>query len=105
MTVNQKLKGLREERGLSQQQVADALHTAQTTISNIENGKAGLDVTMLLKFAEFYNVEPQHLLTENSLIMNFHEKVENGYASYIQTLNTENKELIQTLKDQQSIKV
>ncbi|MDZ4808533.1 MAG: helix-turn-helix transcriptional regulator [Bacteroidota bacterium] len=71
---NQKLKALREEKGLSQQ-VADALHTGQAVISNIENGKAGLDVEILLKFAGFYNVEPQQLLTDNSLVMNFHEKV------------------------------
>jgi len=86
------------------QQVADALHTGQAVISNIENGKAGLDVEILLKFAGFYNVEPQQLLTDNSLVMNFHEKVENGYASYIQTLNADNEELLQALKEQLTIK-
>jgi transcriptional regulator with XRE-family HTH domain len=104
MTVNQKLKTLREESGLSQQDVADALHTGQTAISNFENGKSRLDVEMLLKFAEFYNVEPQQLLTDNNLSIIFNDKVDNGSAGYIQIQNTESKDLLETLKEQLAIK-
>lgn len=102
--VHQKLKALREEKGFSQQQVAEALHLSQNTLSNIETGKTNLDVSQLFKFAEFYKVVPQELLNDNSLTMNFNEKVENGYTSYTQTQNVDNKELINALKEQLSVK-
>jgi len=34
----------------------------------------------------------------------FNNKLENGYAFYIQTLNADNRELIPTLKDELKIK-
>ena len=45
-------------------------------------------------------MEPYELLNDNSLSMTFNEKVENGYIHHIQTLNQDNKELINALKDQ-----
>lgn len=104
MKINQKLKALREQKNLSQQQVADALYTAQTTISNIENGKAGLDVTMLLKFANFYNVKPQELLGDNSFVLSPGEKADNGDMNHIPNLNETSKEILQALKEQLAIK-
>ena len=102
--VHHKLKVMREEKGYSQQEVADAIHISQNTLSNIETGKTKVDVELLYKFADFYKVEPQELLNNNSLTMNFNDKVENGYASYIQTVNADNKELFTALKEQLSVK-
>lgn len=95
---------MREEKGYTQQEVADAIHISQNTLSNIETGKTKVDVTLLYKFAEFYKKEPYELLNNNGLTMNFNEKVENGYINYIQTLNADNKELIAALKEQLSVK-
>lgn len=36
--------------------------------------------------------------------MNFNEKVENSYASYIQTLNADNHEIMNALKEQLTAK-
>jgi transcriptional regulator with XRE-family HTH domain len=102
--VHYKLKALLEEKGYSQQEVADAIHISQNTLSNIETGKTKVDVELLFKFAEFYKVKPQELITDNSLTMQFNDKVENGYASFIQTLNADNKELIIALKEQLTVK-
>lgn len=100
MSTSTRLRNIRKERGYTQQEVAEALHIGQNTLSNIENGKSKLDVDLLAKFADFYNVDIQELLKSNSLIMNFKEKVENGYINHIETLNTDNKALIEALKEQ-----
>lgn len=99
--IREKLKTLRIAKGLSQEELASAIHLTSNTISNIETGKQKtLDIELLQVFANFYQIPITDLLTENSLTMNFHQKVENGYASYIQNLNTENKELINSLREQ-----
>jgi transcriptional regulator with XRE-family HTH domain len=98
--VHQKLKALREEKGYSQEELAAVLLMGQNTISNIETGKTKVGVELLYKFAEFYKIEPQELLNDNSLNMTFNDKVENGYINHIQTLNQDNKELINALKEQ-----
>jgi transcriptional regulator with XRE-family HTH domain len=99
-----KLKELRENRKLSQKEVAKAVFMSQTAYSPLENGKNKVDIDKLLLFSKFYNVNPTELVEDNSLNMIFHEKVENGYASYIETLNTDNKELLGAVKKQLEIK-
>ncbi len=99
-----KLRELREDRKLSQKEVAKAVFMSQTAYSPLENGKNKVDIDKLLLFAKFYNVNPADLVENNSLSMIFNDKVENGYASYIETLNTENKELLDAIKKQLEIK-
>jgi transcriptional regulator with XRE-family HTH domain len=99
--IHQKLKALREAKGLSQEELATALNLGTNTISNIETGKKKtLDISLLQSFADYYEIPITELLTDNSLTMNFHEKVENGYINQIQTLNQDNKELVNTLREQ-----
>ncbi|MCX6318345.1 MAG: helix-turn-helix domain-containing protein [Bacteroidetes bacterium] len=104
MTILQKLKRLREIKGLSQQQVADALFTTQSTLSNIENGKTRLDVAFFLKLAEFYNVELRELLLEYNPVMKNNVENNSRVASQADILNAANLELVQALKDQLSKK-
>jgi transcriptional regulator with XRE-family HTH domain len=99
-----KLRELRENRKLSQKEVAKAVFMSQTAYSPLENGKNKVDIDKLLLLAQFYNVNPTDLVENNSLSMIFNDKVENGYASFIETLNTENKELFDALKKQLEIK-
>jgi transcriptional regulator with XRE-family HTH domain len=99
-----KLRELRENRKLSQKEVAKAVFMSQTAYSSLENGKNKVDIDKLLLLAKFYNVNPTDLVENNSLSMIFNDKVENGYASFIETLNTENKELFDALKKQLEIK-
>lgn len=99
--IHQKLKALREAKGISQEELAAALNLGANTISNIETGKKKtLDIALLQTFADYYEIPITELLTDNSLTMNFHEKVENGYINQIQTLNQDNKELVNTLREQ-----
>lgn len=99
MTLN-KIKKLREQIGLTQDDMAFALNISQNAYCLIENGKTKLDIERLFKIAEVLKVDPNSLLDYSDTTFNFYEKVENGYASYIQNLNADNKDLISALKEQ-----
>lgn len=56
------LKKVREEKGLSQKEVADKIGVNRVTLSNIENGKRKLDAVTLYKLSKLYNVDPYKLM-------------------------------------------
>lgn len=55
------LKNLREERGLSQQGLADALNVKRSTIGNYEQGTRSPDMETLELIADFFNVDMDYL--------------------------------------------
>jgi len=57
-----KLKKLREENGLSQEQVAKILGINRVSLSKIENGKQKIDPILLYKLAKLYNVDAYKLI-------------------------------------------
>ena len=54
----------RKEKGLTQQQVAEALHVTRQAVSKWEQGKSLLDVDTLLHLAELFQVPVEALLGE-----------------------------------------
>lgn len=60
-----RLRELREQRGLTLEQVATDLDLKNQYISNYELGKRRPDFEILKKFADYYNVSTDYLL-ENS---------------------------------------
>jgi transcriptional regulator with XRE-family HTH domain len=95
-----KLKELRKLHKYSQLAVAKKLFIEQTTYSAIESGHTKVEVDRAQQIAALYGVHINEIIETNSINMVFNDKVENGFASYIQTLNTENKGLIIELIDQ-----
>ncbi len=59
-----KLRKLRRERALSQQDVERITGIAQATLSDLEQGKRGARVSTLRKLAESLGVEPKELMKE-----------------------------------------
>lgn len=57
-----RLRDLREDHDLTQQQLAALLQTHQTTYSSYELGKLGIPVSALHKLADFYGVSVDYLL-------------------------------------------
>ena len=57
-----KLKELRQERGLNQQELALKIETTQRNISNWENGNTEPDIQMILKMSKFFEVSADYLL-------------------------------------------
>ena len=52
-----KLRPLREEHHLTQQQLANALHMSQNAYSLLENGKTKLDQQRLQQLSDYFNIQ------------------------------------------------
>ena len=56
------LRALREDRDLSQKDLANYLKVHQTTYSDYELGRLNIPITALLALAEFYDTSVDYLL-------------------------------------------
>lgn len=58
----EKIKGLREDNDLTQQQVADLLGTSQTMYARYERGANELPIRHLITLCKLYNVSADYFL-------------------------------------------
>ena len=61
MTYYQRIRNIREDRNLTQQNIADFLHIGQRTYSDYESGRTRIPVESLLLLAKFYNVSMDYI--------------------------------------------
>lgn len=57
LKLGDKIRHVREQRGYSQEQLADMMDINRSTISKIENGKFGITVDYLVRFSIFLDYE------------------------------------------------
>ena len=57
-----RIKELREDSDRTQQEIASFLCVAQNTYCNYENGKREIPIALLIRLAEYYNVNLEYLL-------------------------------------------
>ncbi|MBQ6700819.1 MAG: helix-turn-helix transcriptional regulator [Oscillospiraceae bacterium] len=57
-----RLKQLREERNITQQELADQLSCSQQSIHNYENHGTQPDIDMLCRMADFFNTSVDYLI-------------------------------------------
>lgn len=62
MGIGDRIKSLREKRGVMQQDVCEALNIEQSTLANYENNRRVPKVEILMKIADYYNVSVDYLL-------------------------------------------
>lgn len=67
---NERLKELREDRGLTQDQLASELNVSRSQISNYETGKFEPDIETLIFLADFFNVSLDYLLCRTKKMYN-----------------------------------
>lgn len=60
--IIKRLKDLREDKDLKQQDLADYLGITRSAYSNYENGIREVPLTVLMKIADFYRVSVDYLL-------------------------------------------
>lgn len=102
-----KMKDIRVKNNFTQEQMAEALHISQNAYCLIEKGVTRLiDTERINIIAQKLNVSAMELglLDELKLNQNFYEKVENGYIHHIENLHADNKELVQTLREELTTK-
>ena len=56
------LRGLREDRDLSQKDMAELLHIHQTTYSDYELGRLNVPIHVLTALAEYFDTSVEYLL-------------------------------------------
>lgn len=61
-TFIDKLRGLREDNDLTQQQIADVLGTSQTMYARYERGANEMPIHHLITLCRFYNVSADYFL-------------------------------------------
>jgi len=57
LKLGDKIRQVREQRGYSQEQLADLMDINRSTISKIENGKFSISVDYLVRFSIFLDYE------------------------------------------------
>lgn len=76
--VAHKIKTLRTSKGLSQEQVADYLHVAQSTYARMENGETNSWVNYIQPICELFEIQPEELLKQDTIIVNQNQQGGNG---------------------------
>ena len=61
MKYSERIRGLREDRDLTQSQIADLLQIGQRTYCDYELGKTRIPVDSLITLARFYNVSMNYI--------------------------------------------
>lgn len=57
LKLGNKIRTIREQRGYSQEQLAEIMNINRSTISKIENGKFSITVDYLVRFSIFLDFE------------------------------------------------
>lgn len=68
MELNEKLQRLRKQRGLTQEEVAEALYVSRTAVSKWESGRGYPSIDSLKAIAGFYSVTVDELLSGDQVI-------------------------------------
>ena len=57
-----RIKDLREDRDITQREIAEYLHVKQNTYSQYENGQRQLPIECLIALARYYQVSTDYIL-------------------------------------------
>jgi transcriptional regulator with XRE-family HTH domain len=57
LKMGETIRGIREKRGYSQEQLAEIMQISRTTISKIENGRFAISIDYLVKFGWYLNFD------------------------------------------------
>ena len=62
MNYRERMRGLREDRDLTQAEVACVINKSQQGYNHIETGRAELKIEDLIKLCDFYHVSADYLI-------------------------------------------
>ena len=74
MDYTERMRNLREDADLNQKTVASAIHVAQTTYSDYENGKVRIPVECMISLAKFYDVDMNYITGVSDVKRKFPDK-------------------------------
>lgn len=59
--MKNRLEELRKERGMTQEELADALEVSRQTISSVENGRYNPSIVLAFKIARFFGTSIEEI--------------------------------------------
>ncbi len=69
MLIGPRIKLLREEKGISQTKLGEAVNLTKTTISHYENGTRVPSIETLIDLANYFKVDLNYILGTDNLII------------------------------------
>ena len=96
MTLGQKLKKLRADKGLTQKDLAEQLHVTFQTVSKWENDENEPDISTLKELARLYDVSVDYLISEDEEEIETYEEpvsTQEEQPPVVKTIIVHNKEL------------
>lgn len=96
MNIGQNIKRLREERGLTQQQIADMVNMHRSNYSKVENGQRELSIIALNKIAKYFGITLDNLVNSGDIPQEIiiEDKSTMEQLKHIQELEQEDKKMI-----------
>lgn len=74
MRYTERIRNLREDNSLTQQNIANLLHIGQRTYADYESGKTRIPVDSLLILAKYYNVSVDYISGVSNIKTNYPNK-------------------------------
>lgn len=74
MKYNERIREIREDNSLTQQEIADLLHIGQRTYADYESGKTRIPVDNLLILAKFYDVSLDYITGASNIKTEYPKK-------------------------------
>lgn len=81
MDMGNKIKAIRNDHGMSQEQLAKELHVTRQTVSNWENSKNYPDFTTLVKISEIFNVSLDVLVKDDNDYIKKQKTIERKFVT------------------------
>ena len=82
MSVNEKIRLVREAKGWTQEEVADKLQMSNNGYGDIERGDTDVKLSRLLQLAELFEIKPTELFESNDKISNVNFKINRQRNSF-----------------------
>lgn len=74
MKYNERIREIREDNSLTQQNVADLLNIGQRTYADYESGKTRIPIDNLLVLAKYYNVSLDYITGASNIKTEYPKK-------------------------------
>jgi len=97
--VGHRIRVLRENKGFSQEDVADKINVSRAAYERMENGKSNSWASHLEQLCSFFEVSPEYFVRDDEKNMQHNENQKGGFSlqnnGSIKTLNNLSEKLIE----------
>ena len=87
MELNEKLQELRKQKGLTQEELAEALYISRTAISKWESGRGYPNIDSLKAIAKYFSVSVDDLLSGEELLTVAEEEIKQTNSNFYDLLS------------------